>query len=749
MTTVKRIKIEGRATLQKVDEEFGKINVIYGRNGVGKTLLSDIFRAAENSGPVEPGDATLVLEGGRSVNSSDFENGDLAERIRVFSRDFVDENVFPNTPETLVLGRENIANLREIADLESEISDEENRIADYDRKKEEIASRLDELKSGLGTSIRHTLRPAANLEGAHPRLRNFNKSDVDRVLDLVGDDPARFKRDEDTLATIAAAISQHSYPSLPEPSLKEPDYEEWVTDLEGIGAETPRVVELSDKIQDPKQMEWLRDGLRLIGNSSDCVFCLQEVPDPRIKELKEYFNDTLSDFTARIDALSNKISDWRKQSDISDLPESDRLRTDLRSEYQLAIEEFTDSHEVILSFADRLEEILKSKRAHPTKPLDVGISPPQRVEEPLGRIRRLIRRHNDSKEVIAKCEEYERARVAEVAEEVGVDQQRIEELTAKASKAQAGIEEKRDALEKIRRGSGANALSAAQLTEQASRFLGHREISFQSEEDDGTFRVERAGDPAKGLSEGERNALGLIYYLAQLDDLRFDRSTGIAVLDDPVSSFDDLNLYNAVAQIISRTAAKAERPAPALGQVFILTHHTGLLERMWRAAGRGSKKRYRFFELILSDSNSRRTTQLHQVEEPTFIPYLRAFDDTMSIIGGAKDIANPWNSLRICAEGYLAQMLPYSMDQISIDSGFRRVLCSRLDDSGVAALINSVSNTLNDLNHFSAIRGPVVESLQWDHVKQTAGDLIELMKLGSRVHYDDLIKGRERRLGPG
>ena len=80
---ITRLEIKNRATLADVKADFADVNVIYGRNGTGKTLVSEIFRAAENSSGIEPGTATVHLDNRRIIRSSEFTQGELSDRIRV------------------------------------------------------------------------------------------------------------------------------------------------------------------------------------------------------------------------------------------------------------------------------------------------------------------------------------------------------------------------------------------------------------------------------------------------------------------------------------------------------------------------------------------------------------------------------------------------------------------------------------------------------------------------------------------
>ena len=75
----------------------------------------------------------------------------------------------------------------------------------------------------------------------------------------------------------------------------------------------------------------------------------------------------------------------------------------------------------------------------------------------------------------------------------------------------------------------------------------------------------RGEERATGLSEGERTAIAVLYFLKRLDHKDFDLTQSVVVLDDPVSSLDAQALYLAFGYISRRTKHA--------GQLFVLTHN--------------------------------------------------------------------------------------------------------------------------------------------------------------------------------
>ena len=101
---------------------FGRFNLIYGWNGTGKSTLSSLFRCIEQR--ISPPEGKVVLQiDGAEVDGTSFRA--LTLPVRVFNRDFVNENVFPtgggDVPPILIVGKENVERQAEAAHLDDAI----------------------------------------------------------------------------------------------------------------------------------------------------------------------------------------------------------------------------------------------------------------------------------------------------------------------------------------------------------------------------------------------------------------------------------------------------------------------------------------------------------------------------------------------------------------------------------------------------------------------------------------------------
>lgn len=745
---IKRLEIKDRATLADVKADFADVNVIYGRNGTGKTLISEIFRAAENGCGIEPGTATVRLDDGRVIRSSDFTQGELAGRVRVFNRKFVEENVFGRDPTAIVLGSD-IKAVRDQADeLQSEIGQLEVQLTELQGHANAERLSMDELKTTRGKDIRNALGPVARIKDAHPRWRNFDRSDVDRIAKEIGEESESFKRDENRVKVIIKAIDEHSLLALPEVTVRRPDSSRWFVETTELCARSLGTSLLDELGRNPQLAGWLEKGLDLMQATGDCPFCKQGIPDHRVDQLRSHFSNTHRELGDRVNTLAGEITDWIDDTENAELPDPETVRVDLREDYKARLDELHGMISRHRKSAGYLLKILERKRDDLSAPLRVDGSSQEWVEGIICQVNKLIRTHNDQRQVVRLGLEYERAQVAAIAPELNRGKSEVKRLGREIASKKAAIKVKTHEREAALRASRSEARAAAQLTELLAEFIGHREISVELNEDGSTFRLVRGGTELIEPSEGEYNALGLMYFLMRLEDDRFEPAGSIVVFDDPITSFDDQRIIDAVSRILYRTGITPGRDV-RVGQVFFLTHHLGLLDRLWRDL-KQRKKSVKYFAMKSSrqSTDSGRSTSIEEVKTPTRFRYHVAFEEVYDMVVYPERVHNPGNSIRLCIEGFLFNMAPTTFDDdMGLEKKLRQVYMSyggkRFSDEDIHALVRAA----NAGSHADLPDRPVNDADELVKFQGAAEKLLLLIEEVEPVHYIDMVNGVKKRRG--
>jgi len=116
------------------DETFEKLNIIYGRNYSGKTLLARIFKCIEDAHlhkNYEDCDFAITLNDARIITQYNLLDFGTENKMRVYNTDFVKENLswLDNDDGTIkpftILGAKNVKLDKQIKDIEEKLGKEE------------------------------------------------------------------------------------------------------------------------------------------------------------------------------------------------------------------------------------------------------------------------------------------------------------------------------------------------------------------------------------------------------------------------------------------------------------------------------------------------------------------------------------------------------------------------------------------------------------------------------------------------
>lgn len=597
--------------------DFGRFNLIYGWNGSGKTTLSRVFRAIEQRVTYSPGEATLHIDGHR-VTGQDFTKTTV--NVRVFNRDFVNETVFPvsgrDVPPIFVFGKESVERQKDVNRLKAERSQKETALQQARSALQQAERELDRHCVERARVTKDTLRvPGPG------NYNDYNKADYrTRAARMMtpGDAPSHrlSDSDRDSLQIQHRATAKPKVASVPYrfPSLKQ---------LRSDAADALSVTVTSSAIDalksDSTLSEWVRHGLGLhkARAAETCLFCEQSLPGARLSALDSHFSAEYDRFLERLSQQRVNLGKLLEEAKGLRLPDRMALYEDLSVHYDARCDELEVALERVSVFITELLQALDAKSSQPFKSLQLELEVPTVDEEAISRLNEVIGRHN------AACDDFQ-ARTTRARDRLALDliaeslddYSRLAAAVKAASDAISPLEQefKRliDQIGRLEREIVEHRQPAEELNEDLRKYLGHDELSLQVKETG--YQLLRQGQLAEALSEGERTALALLYFLKSLRDRRFDLRHGVVVLDDPVSSLDANALYLAFGFIQHRTQDA--------GQLFVLTHNFPFFRqvRNWFHHQKGQSKKdvnqrpARFYMLDRVHGSNPRCTTLRALD---------------------------------------------------------------------------------------------------------------------------------------
>lgn len=555
--------------------DLARINVIYGPNGSGKTSLSLALDAARTvSGGMEK--LSIQVEEGGGKRSTRGQDDSVFERLHVFTESYVERSHrfhegSPNIDAVLTLGERTAEAEEQIALLRQELGEKSTAL---DQAKRDLIAFERATTSAYERVSKAVVGDLSRVDGYESRGR-YNSGRVGRKY--AGDRSAWKTLSDADLASKKQFVSSDNRDVLDGSPFSLNPEEELRTQAEALLATTPVTIVLDTLRANPSASTWVQDGRALHEHSEVCLFCGQQLPAERLHDIEQHFSDEVDRLQRALDELIESLGSLESDTDaiVGRIPTRSLLFEDLRAEFDIGAQNVRDQSAALKVWISELRGRIRSKRANVLEAVASDVTTIQLVDGSV--LEAVMRTHNER---VAQHAELLAATAIEIeghhlkAEESEVDKQALARKTATEQKnvSQARVDEINDEIAKLEAVEGDPTPSAEALTREVARLLGRCELAFQAR--DGKYVVTRHGDPATGLSVGERTAITLIHFLEGVAcHDRKAKGNPIVVIDDPVSSLDS-NVFMGISTYIWTVATRDD-----VDQLILLTHNFELFKQ--------------------------------------------------------------------------------------------------------------------------------------------------------------------------
>lgn len=535
--------------------DLARRNLVYGWNGAGKTSLAEVLRCLETG--KNPDKVSFTLQSTEGLLRSDsIESCRLP--IRVFTRSFVDQNVFSGTVRPIVyIGSANVEKKLEIDELDEQLRACRQAESDATTSLRDAMNALDRHCTTVGKTVREALL------GEPPPYKDYDRRNYhNRLRQLQGREPSEsilsevelIELDHDRHAVAKPAISWTA-PHLPSLSVLHQETEELLRrDVLAHPIESLRA--------DPTLEAWCSQGLSIHEDrhSEDCLFCGKPISKERLQEFRGHFSSSYQSLQDELGALLERLAAHERAVTTSEtLPRAQEFYDSLQPRYEPLAASLLDTLRRYRAYVDELRVALEARRRSPIGPPSTCPKPPPdlNIDSFLSQLSELIDAHYAKTSTLTDlgkraCQRIEDHHVAaaitehdRLSEAVAAAEGQLEKARTATSVAEAQLRDLQASITP-------HADSADELNRDLERYLGHSDLRFEVAEDG--YQIVRRGERnARGLSEGERTAIALLYFLQSLKERDLDISRCVVVLDDPVSSLDSNSLFNAFSFIQERT----------------------------------------------------------------------------------------------------------------------------------------------------------------------------------------------------
>lgn len=554
---------------------FGRYNLIYGWNGSGKTTLSRVMRSLKK-GAI---DSALMKDGaspsfkfqlldGSTVSSQNLSG--WHDKIRVFNCDFVRENINADEAEAQPvyhLGKEQGDALEKLAKVQKQLTKEQAELADEENRHKDTTNAKESSLTDCARVISDSISD-----------RKFDKAKLRKVLD-------KFKEDETDTSSLI--LNESDIKAVLNTATGNND-KTHIDPLSFVPEKTPDVIHVAARkacdtsvtkaaIEEldtnAKLRKWAEEGVALHKGKDTCAFCSSTIKDDRLTLLNQYFNDAYKNLMESISAGQDNIETLIVEIEAVEPPDSSRVYQEIRMQYEADAKVLTDASSAFVTICKGMKTALTNKKGKLTEPVPITAfevlqEKAKAFSDAINKLNQTIIIHNQKYENFQAAVEEARAKIINhhsathyTNYQASLDMlNNIDKKIAPLKESIEKLKEDETALDAQLR---AHDIAVDRINELLASFIGRSDIKLITHEK-GYF-IEREGERAKHLSEGEKTAIAFTYFISKMEEKEFDIENSVIVVDDPISSLDTNALY-AAGSFIRCHLEKAS-------QVFILTHN--------------------------------------------------------------------------------------------------------------------------------------------------------------------------------
>ena len=566
--------------------DFSRFNLIYGWNKSGKTTFSRAFVACEKETtefiqyPTN-GEFEIKTDNG-AISHSNCKNG--SKQIRVFNRDFIEENVSfdpadPSNPIVYV-SEEDIESSKRLKALQGKVNTLEEKFESAKRYRQENEKAEDSFRISTALSIKNIV---GNLK-VSDKYRDYNKRIVKRTIKEIGIENFS-KLSEEDFEKKKKFISSDSQGN--QPSLSKYDFS-FSYDGKSLGGFSEVFSEVSKLLKrrviaetigrfkdDLILNKWAQDGFELHKTKDEkkkCLFCQNKLSAGFLESLSRHFSSDYEKLQSDIKSFIASLDGVKR----ANVPETNQgLNPDLQVKYECHAKELNRIVSEIDTWTGEAVKKLNEKYDDPLaevsdcqSPDDFSVLYSRKIDD----INAVIKEHNDrvanhNQAVKQAKEELENHLVADAIEEQ--DYSKIKSEVDKSIEAEKEAKQAVDAnnqkIAKLEKETSNIGEAVQKINKHLEEFFGRKEILLELDHSKKGYIIQREGDKAHNLSEGEKNAIAFSYFIVKTQERGFNVNEGIIVIDDPISSFDSNFIYHCFS-LIKNQFTEAE-------QLIISTHN--------------------------------------------------------------------------------------------------------------------------------------------------------------------------------
>lgn len=550
-------------------DSFKRYNAIYGFNGSGKSTLAIILNSLNTGKLAEREKETEIEIQLKTGEVVDLKEEKEVAKVLAYDQNFLIENFKwdEGIKSFVVIGVKS----KTQSDKLKELNSIKDNLALEKKIKENEVSSIEELIGNIGTEIAADLKKT--LVQYYPsKYGTYNRKNLTS-------DMAKTKQDLKLTTEFDFLEIQNAVSELQQTTKAKVVYEKNNTApllntiqkaIFYLRKSAPCQV---DGFFGIEEIDWLEKGLVIHAEKDNCLFCKGSISSARVSEIKTVVYNEFSKYIKEgksllaeveglhiksmqinkndfYDEVYNKVSTLKERQTI----EIEKLKNAKNTicelvKLRVSLEVVDQNFDIVESNFKSIFENLSSIDSEVDELLILNNKKSSEIES--------IKKINLEKIEYAFFQRY-KSRVMAFEESVSSKKNELDEIVKKIDKNKLLIEEISKELE-------SEAQAILGINKMLHAFLGRMDISLQFNEAKSKFEIKRKDKIIKRLSEGEKTAISICYFLMLVNADQDVKKKLVVLLDDPITSLDSNNIYNAYSAI--------KESLQDVAQLFIFTHN--------------------------------------------------------------------------------------------------------------------------------------------------------------------------------
>jgi len=319
-----------------------------------------------------------------------------------------------------------------------------------------------------------------------------------------------------------------------------------------------RVVEsaaVEDLANNKTLADWTEDGLTLHKPGDQCRFCRSGiVSDDLISIYRSHFSNALNDLRAQLTTLKGEIEQEIEEVKtwFEELPNVSQLLLEHQGTYSQKVDLIKAHWQRALINRENLIGLIDERIADPLWPLDGsnnGLNTEVLITDAAELISVLKLNNDGCDSQMRRQDEARRLVERHFAVEAKAKYEEQQKLLSRARNAlgnlQRNLNQLHEEKNELRNSLQDTGPMASRIDHDLKYHFGHTHLSVAQTQDGKGYIIKRGTEYATDLSEGERNSIAYLYFLASLESDSIDKSQTVVVIDDPVTSLDRESMFAA------------------------------------------------------------------------------------------------------------------------------------------------------------------------------------------------------------